>query len=70
METELDLNLKILNITMWIKDKYPELSKYIEEMPITIPNEKHPIINLKNLESYYDSLTAILNNYLLEHPEK
>jgi len=70
METELDLNLKILNITMWIKDKYPELSKYIEEMPITIPNEKHPIIDMENLQSYYDSLSAILNNYLLEHPKK
>ncbi len=64
-----ELNSKILEITMRIKNNYPELSKYIEEMPITIPNEEHPTITLKKLKTYLDSLNSILDQYLLEHPE-
>ena len=67
-ETEKELNSKILEITMRIKNQYPELSKYLEEMPVTIPDEKHPEITLKNLNAYYNSLTTILNKYMLEHP--
>lgn len=69
METEKELNALILGITLKIKDKHPELSKYIEEMPVTIPDTKDPEITLKNLRSYYDSLNALLTKYLLEHPE-
>jgi len=69
IETEKDLNSKILKITMMIKDQYPELSKYIEEMEVTIPDEKDPEITLKNLKTYYDSLNSMLNKYILEHPD-
>lgn len=68
-ESVKDLNSKILHVTMKIKGQYPELSKYVEEMTVTIPDEKHPDITLKNLNEYYDSLDAMLNKYLLEHPE-
>ena len=60
------INASILSITMLIKDKYPELSKYIEEMPVTIPIDSKPEITLKNLNSYLDSLGNILNRYKLE----
>ncbi len=70
METEKKkLNAKILAITIRINDQFPELSKYIEEMPVTIPNEQHPKITQTNLETYYNSLSSILNKYILEHPE-
>lgn len=70
METENDMNAKILKITMTIKDKHPELSKYIEEMKVTIPDENNPEITLKNLKAYYDSLNKLLNTYILEHSDK
>lgn len=69
-ENEKELNSKILKITMTIKEKYPELSKYIEEMQETIPDEKNPDITLQNLKKYADSLTSMLSNYILEHPVK
>lgn len=69
-ETEKDLNAKILKITMMIKEQYPELSKYVEEMPVTIPDEKNPEITPNNLKTYYDSLYSMLNKYILEHPDK
>jgi hypothetical protein len=69
-ETEKDLNYNILKITMTIKDQCPELSKYLEEMQETIPDEKNPEITTKNLKAYYDSLDSMLNKYILEHSDK
>ena len=63
-----DLNSKILKITMAINEQYPELSKYIEEMPVTIPNEQNPNVTVDNLKSYYESLNLMLNKYKSEHP--
>lgn len=67
MKTEQELNADILKITMVIRDKYPELSKYISEMAVTIPDVKTPEINIKNLKDYYDSLVAILKKYAPSH---
>ncbi len=67
-DVEADLNLKILKITLSINEQYPELSKYIEEMPVTIPNDENPNITLENLKSYYESLSLMLHKYKLEHP--
>jgi len=58
-------NEKIMKITMRIKDQYPELSKYLNEMPVTIPNEKNPEITLRNLKNYFDSLKSMLETYTL-----
>lgn len=68
-DIERDLNSKIMQVTMNIKDHYPELSKFLEEMPGTIPAENNPDITLKNLKSYYDSLNSLLNKYILEQPQ-
>lgn len=67
MKTEQELNADILKVTMIIRDKYPELSKYISEMTITIPDVETPDINIKNLNDYYDSLVAILRKYAPNH---
>lgn len=67
-EAEKELNSKILKITLKINDQYPELSKYLEEMPVTIPVDKKPEITLTNLNTYYESLNALLNKYIKEHP--
>ena len=69
-DAENEWNAKILIITMKIKDQYPELSKFINEMPVTIPDEKDPEITIKNLKVYYESLTSMLNKYILEQGVK
>lgn len=68
-EIEKELNSKIMQITLKINDQYPELSEYLNEMPVTIPDEKNPEITIKNLQAYYESLNSILNKYKLEHPD-
>jgi hypothetical protein len=67
MKTEKELNDDILKITMTIKESFPELSKYIEEMPITIPNSSNPEINIKTLKDYYDSLDNLMKKYAKNH---
>ena len=68
METEKELNAKIMAISQQIREKYPELVKYLDEMTITIPDEKKPEMNIKALKEYYDSLTSMLKKYEIEHP--
>ena len=64
MKTEEELNSTILEITKKIKEQFPELSKYILEMPVTIPIDKSPEMNCKVLQDYYDSLDALLQDYI------
>jgi hypothetical protein len=63
MKTELEINKDILTIMFRIQEEFPELSKYISEMPITIPNVENPEINIKNLQEYYNSLEALMKKY-------
>ena len=63
MKTEKELNSDILKLTMTIQDKFPELTKYIAEMPVTIPDTENPEINIKILKDYYNSLEALLKKY-------
>ena len=68
MKTENKLNEQILKITMTIKEQYPELMKYLEEMPEAIRDEKKLGITQNDLQVYYDSLNLMLTKYKVEHP--
>lgn len=67
MKTEQELNADIMNITLVINEKFPELTKFIEEMPVTIPNSKTPEVNIIQLENYYHSLMTMVNEYSATH---
>jgi len=64
------LNEKILSLTLTIKEKYPELSKYIEEMPETIPSDQSPEVTLQKLRDYCESLQTVLDQYGKTHQSK
>ncbi len=70
MKTEKEINTAILEITMKIKDQFPELSKYIVEMPVTIPNMENPIMSNEALQDYCDSLDILLKDYIENHTIK
>lgn len=70
MKNEEQLNGDILEITMKIKEKFPELSKYILEMPVTIPNMENPEVTTKALQEYYDSLDILLKDYIENQTKK
>ncbi len=68
MKNEKTITEKILAITMLIEEKYPELSKFLLEMPVTIPDEAHPNLDDNMLKEYYKSLCDLLKEYEIEHP--
>ena len=52
---------------MKIQTEYPELSKYMMEMPANLSGNGNNAINVKNLEEYYNSLVEILTEYSNTH---
>ncbi len=67
MKTEDQINADILRITLMIQANYPELSDYLSEMPVTIPNVKSPQINIQLLTEYYNSLRVLVEKYAQSH---
>lgn len=63
MISEGELNAEILRVTLMIHTEYPELSKFIEEMPVTIPNVDQPEMNISILSDYLDSLNSLIFHY-------
>lgn len=66
MKTKIELDQNIINITTKIQTEFPELVKYITEMPEN--NSEEAAVNLKNLADYCDSLHNILAEYSKTHP--
>ncbi len=67
MKNEDELLNQIVTITMHIREKFPELSKYLTEMPITIPSVKRPKMGSRELQDYIDSLEELLLKYAPNH---
>ena len=67
MKTESELNDAILKVTMTIHNEFPELMKFLNEMPVTIPEVSNPEINTKILQDYYNSLENLLKKYAPNH---
>lgn len=63
LKAEKKINEAILKVTLKIKEQFPELSKYILEMPITVPNMNNPKMSIKALRDYYKSLEVLFKNY-------
>lgn len=64
MKTVSELNKAILDITMKIYNEYPELVKYLSELPVTIPDSSNPEINTLILQDYYETLSNIVKKYV------
>lgn len=65
-----NLNNKIIRITLIIKTKFPELSKFLDEMPNASPDNKQTTVSYHDLDEYYKSLEAVLAKYKLEQLDK
>lgn len=55
-ETEHYWNDQIIKAIEKISREYPELVKYLDEMPITMPDNTDPDINSRILKEFYESL--------------
>lgn len=63
MKTNNDINRAILETTAKIQEQYPELTKYADEMTITIPGEQKPEITAGTLKEYNNSLQEMADAY-------
>lgn len=60
---------EIMEITRDIEENYPELEKYLDERPLTLPNENDPEAKVDNeaLKKYLSSLKAMVKKYKKSH---
>ena len=65
MKTKIEWDEDIFKMITTIQQKFPELSKYIIEMPVEASENDE--INVKNLEDYYNSLEELVTNYSKTH---
>lgn len=63
MESNNDLYQDILETTEKIQDLYPDLDRYLVEMPEYHPAKAHEGVNNNDLRAYLDSLEALLKSY-------
>jgi hypothetical protein len=70
MKTVQQLNAEILLISMKIEAMFPELSKYLGEMPVHMSYTSSTEVRAKSSMDYYASLDAVLKNYGVFHRKK
>lgn len=58
---------EITQLTLEIETNYPELYKYLEENPLTIPATKSPTVDHKVMSDYLESLKELLKHHLETH---
>jgi hypothetical protein len=68
MKTKEEWDQDIKNITNLIYRKYPELSKYISEIPFKDTGKDE--VTLESLEDYYHSLEELVYEYAKTHGSK
>ena len=67
MKTKDQLEHDILNIVKKIRDDFPELIKYMDEMPFSTSKNNQHDVNEEDLEAHYNRLEKLLENYSNAH---
>jgi len=68
MKTTQHLLQDISTFTLKIENNYPELYKFLDEEPITIPNVQHPHIDYNVLKDYLMGLKILVKKYKRKRP--
>lgn len=61
------LNEEITRLTLKIESDYPELYRYLDENPMTLPTGSHPEIEKEVLSKYLQSLKEQLRHHMETH---
>ena len=67
MKSQIDLNNNIRSTTLKIQEEYPELIKYLDEIPRNFQSKEEKGIDNIELKSYLDSLNNLLETYAEKH---
>lgn len=58
-----ELEKEIATLTEVIRNKYPEMYRNMDEMPITIPNNVSDEVKAKELNNYLESLKTLIKTH-------
>ena len=58
---------EITDLTYKIETTYPELYRYLDENPLTLPVSSHPHIDKAVLQEYLQALRELLRHHLETH---
>lgn len=58
---------EITRLTSNIEANYPELYRFLDENPVTIPSSRYPNTDLGAMKEYLDSLKQLLLHHLETH---
>jgi len=61
------LLIEISQVTINIETNYPEIYRFLDESPLTIPSEKKPNIDKAVLQEYLESLKELLRHHKETH---
>jgi len=67
MQHQDDLSEKIFIATMKIQEEFPELMKYLDEIPRNLQSNTEKGVSHNSLKDYLDSLNNLLKTYSKEH---
>jgi hypothetical protein len=67
MESQNDLNETIFLTTVKIQEEFPELTKYLGEIPENFQSNTGKGVNNQELKDYLESLNDLLETYAKEH---
>ena len=67
MQNQDDLSIKILITTVKIQEEFPELIKYLDEIPRSFQSNTEKGVSHIALKDYLDSLNDLLKTYAKEH---
>lgn len=70
MKTKAGIEKDIINISLKIHREFPELSKYIAEMPEKQSGKTFNLIRTKDFKDHYNSLLGLLSEYAKTHVAK
>lgn len=67
MQSKKDILDAIGRITLEMETRYPELYRFLDESPETLPTQAHPHMDSRALSDYLKGLNRLLQEYQKTH---
>ncbi len=64
MDKSNDVLKEISHLIRTIESEYPELYRFLDEIPMTLPRKRRPEVGQKQMEEYLQSLRTLLRHHL------
>lgn len=70
MENLKALLAEIAQLTSTMETDYPELYRFLDENPMTLPIKEHPKMDKKVMEEYLEDLKELIKRHVQTHGAK